>query len=98
MGLEVVRSLNSPGKNSCPTKLKRRVRHSMKSAKNLLLTALTLAATTAGVWAQTSSAAPAPKKKHRVAEKSASPAVTAAHCQALKHPLAPHQHQTHHPT
>jgi hypothetical protein len=65
----------------------------MKSAKNLLLTALTLAATTAGVWAQTSSAAPAPKKKHRVAEKSASPAVTAADVQALKDALAAQQQQ-----
>jgi len=66
----------------------------MKSAKNLLLTALTLAATTAGVWAQTSSAsAPAPKKKHRVAAKSASPAVTAADVQALKDALAAQQQQ-----
>ena len=65
----------------------------MKSAKNLLLTALTLAATTAGVWAQTSSAAPAPKKKHRVAAKSASPGVTAADVQALKDALAAQQQQ-----
>jgi hypothetical protein len=65
----------------------------MKSAKNLLLTALTLAATTVGVWAQTSSAAPAPKKKHRVAAKSASPAVTAADVQALKDALAAQQQQ-----
>src|ERR1700682_2780158 len=65
----------------------------MKSAKKLLLTALTLAATTAGVWAQTSSAAPTPKKKHRVAAKSASPAVTAADVQALKDALAAQQQQ-----
>jgi len=65
----------------------------MKSAKNLLLTALTLAVTTAGVWAQTSSAAPAPKKKHRVAAQSASPAVTAADVQALKDALAAQQQQ-----
>jgi len=65
----------------------------MKSAKNLLLTALTLAATTAGVWAQTSSAAPAPKKKHRAATQSASPAVTAADVQALKDALAAQQQQ-----
>jgi hypothetical protein len=65
----------------------------MKSAKNLLLTALTLAATTAGVWAQTSSAAPAPKKKHRVAAQSGSPAVTAADVQALKDALAAQQQQ-----
>src|SRR5216684_5326560 len=65
----------------------------MKSAKNLLLTALTLAATTAGVWAQTSSAAPAPKRKHRVAAKSATPAVTAADVQALKDALAAQQQQ-----
>src|SRR6267378_383441 len=65
----------------------------MKSAKNLLLTALTLAATTAGVWAQTSSAAPASKKKHRVAAKSANPAVTAADVQALKDALAAQQQQ-----
>jgi hypothetical protein len=65
----------------------------MKSAKNLLLTALTLAATTASVWAQTNSAAPAPRKKHRVAAKSASPAVTAADVQALKDALAAQQQQ-----
>src|SRR6202165_4663547 len=65
----------------------------MKSAKKLLLTALTLAATTAGVWAQTSSAAPPPKKKHKVAAKSATPAVTAADVQALKDALAAQQQQ-----
>src|SRR5258708_38348649 len=65
----------------------------MKSAKNLLRTALTLAAPTAGVWAQTSAAAPAPKKKHRVAAKSASPGATAADVQALKDALAAQQQQ-----
>ena len=65
----------------------------MKSAKNLLVTALTLAATTAGVWAQTSSAAPPPKKKHKVAAQSASPAASAADIQALKDALAAQQQQ-----
>lgn len=54
----------------------------MKATKNLFLTALTLAALSAGAWAQTSpSAAPA------------SPTVTAADVQALKDALAAQQRQ-----
>jgi hypothetical protein len=67
----------------------------MKATKHLLLTALTLAALSAGVWAQASdSAAPAPKKKHNpVAAAPVQPAVTAADVQALKDALAAQQQQ-----
>jgi hypothetical protein len=62
----------------------------MKSTKTLFLTALSLAALSAGAWAQTSaSTAPAPKKKHKAAE----PAVTAADVQALKDAIAAQQRQ-----
>src|SRR3982075_583157 len=94
MGLELSKGRLIPRlKTVVQQNSKRRVRHSMKSAKKLLLTALTLAATTAGVWAQTSSAAPPPKKKHKVAAKTATPAVTAADVQALKDALAAQQQQ-----
>jgi len=67
----------------------------MKSTKNLFLTVLTLAALSAGAWAQTSaSTTPAPKKKHKPAAVAAEPpAVTAADVQALKDALAAQQRQ-----
>jgi hypothetical protein len=69
----------------------------MKSTKHLFLTVLTLAALSAGAWAQTSdSAAPAPnpKKKHKpVAAAPAQPAITAADVQALKDGMAAQQQQ-----
>ena len=67
----------------------------MKATKHLFFAALTLAALSAGAWAQTSDAtAPAPKKKHKpVAEAPAPPAVTAAEVQALKDGLAAQQQQ-----
>jgi hypothetical protein len=68
----------------------------MKRTKNLFLTALTLAALSAGAWAQTSaSTTPAPKK-HKpkpVPVAPAEPAVTAADIQALKDALAAQQQQ-----
>jgi hypothetical protein len=66
----------------------------MKSIKNLFLTTLTLAALSAGAWAQTSdSTAPPPKKKHKpVAAQPAQP-VTAADVQELKDALAAQQQQ-----
>ena len=69
--------------------------NSMKRTKQLFLTALTLAALSAGAWAQTSaSTTPAPKKKHKpVAAAPAAPAVTAADVQALKDALAAQQQQ-----
>ncbi|HYW38924.1 MAG TPA: hypothetical protein VE957_12490 [Terriglobales bacterium] len=69
----------------------------MKSTKHLCLTVLTLAALSAGAWAQTSdSIAPAPKKKHKpVAAAPAQPAVTATDVQALKDALAAQQQQIH---
>jgi len=67
----------------------------MKPSKHLLLAALTLAALSAGAWAQTSdSTAPAPKKKHKpVAAAPAQPTITAADVQALKDGLAAQQQQ-----
>ncbi len=72
----------------------------MKATKHLFLTVLTLAALSAGVWAQTSdSTAPAPKKKHKPVAAAAAqpmapqPAVTAADVQALKDALAAQQQQ-----
>ena len=67
----------------------------MKAPKPLF-TALTLAALTAGVWAQTESASkPAPKKKHAAAAAAvpAQPAVTAADVQSLKDAIAAQQQQ-----
>jgi len=67
----------------------------MKTTKTVFLTALTLAALSAGAWAQTSAATkPAPKKKHKaVAAEPAQPAVTAADIQLLKDALAAQQQQ-----
>jgi len=67
----------------------------MKSNKNLFLTALTVAALSTVVWAQTSaSTTTAAKKKHRAAAAApAQPAVTAADVQALKDALAAQQRQ-----
>src|SRR5271155_3682913 len=67
----------------------------MKSTKHLLVTVLTLAALSAGAWAQTSdSTPPAPKKKHKSAAAApAPPAVTAADVQELKDALAAQQQQ-----
>ncbi len=67
----------------------------MKSTRHLLVTFLTLAALSSGVWAQTSdSTAPAPKKKHKpAAVVQVQPAITAADVQALKDALAAQQQQ-----
>src|ERR1700691_2496947 len=63
----------------------------MKSTKHLFLTVLTLAAISAGAWAQTSdSTAPPPKKKHKAAQPAQ---VTAADVQELKDALAAQQEQ-----
>jgi hypothetical protein len=64
----------------------------MKPTKNVFLTALTLAALSAGAWAQTMTATPPPPKKHKPAT-AAAPAVTAADVQALKDALAAQQQQ-----
>jgi len=65
----------------------------MKSAKHLFITALTLAAMTAGAWAQTtSSKKPVAKKKH-VAAAPAEPAVSVADVQSLKDAIAAQQQQ-----
>lgn len=66
----------------------------MKPNKHLF-TALTLAALTAGAWAQTETASkPAPKKKHAAAAAApAQPAVTAADVQSLKDAIAAQQLQ-----
>jgi|HubBroStandDraft_6_1064221.scaffolds.fasta_scaffold00005_116 hypothetical protein len=68
----------------------------MKSTRNLFLTALTLAAFSAGAWAQTSAPTTPAPKKHKpkpAAEAAAQPAATAADVQALKDALAAQQHQ-----
>ena len=67
----------------------------MKPNKKVFLTALMLAALSAGAWAQTSAATkPAAKKKHKaVAAEPAQPAVTAADVQSLKDALAAQQQQ-----
>jgi hypothetical protein len=68
----------------------------MKANKHIILTALTLAALTAGLWAQTGTATkPAPKKKHATAAVAATaqPAVTAADVQSLKDAIAAQQQQ-----
>jgi hypothetical protein len=84
--------LRFPEQNISIAKLKRRVSF-MKATKQLFVTALTLAALTAGAWAQaTDSAAPVAKKKHKVAAPE-QPAVTAADVQALKDALAAQQQQ-----
>ncbi len=65
----------------------------MKANNKLFTTALTLAALTAGVWAQTGTATkPAAKKKHAAAAP-AVPAVTAADVQSLKDAIAAQQQQ-----
>jgi hypothetical protein len=68
----------------------------MKPTKNLFLTALTLAALSAGAWAQTAASTTPPPKKHKpkpAAEAPAQPAVTAADIQVLKDALAAQQQQ-----
>ncbi|MGA8274360.1 MAG: hypothetical protein WB919_22575 [Candidatus Sulfotelmatobacter sp.] len=63
----------------------------MKQTKQLFLTALSVAALSAGAWAQTSDPSmPASEKKHRP-EANAQPAITAADVQALKDALAAQQ-------
>ena len=63
----------------------------MKANHKLFATALTLAALTAGAWAQTATATkPAAKKKHAAAVP-AQPAVTAANVQSLKDAIAAQQ-------
>jgi hypothetical protein len=63
-------------------------------ATRLTITALTLAALTAGVWAQTAAPNAAPKKKRRpVAAEPAQPAASAADVQALKDAVAAQQQQ-----
>jgi len=61
-------------------------------ATRLLCTALTLAALTAGSWAQTGTT-PAAKKKHRAPVVPAQPVVTAADVQSLKDAIAAQQQQ-----
>jgi len=64
----------------------------MRSIKNVFLTALTLVAFSASVWAQTS--APPPKRKRKpVAAEPTQPAVTAADVQSLKDAIAAQQQQ-----
>jgi hypothetical protein len=67
----------------------------MKATKKLFVTALAIAALTAGAWAQDSSpSTAAPKRKHKPAAAApAQPAVTAADVQALKDALAAQQQQ-----
>jgi hypothetical protein len=66
---------------------------SMKPKKNLFLTALTLAALSAGAWAQTTATTPVKKKHKPVAAAPAQPAVTAADVQELRNALAAQQQQ-----
>jgi hypothetical protein len=63
----------------------------MKTTKNLLLTSLTLAALTAGAWAQTQTAPNAAETKP--SPNASQPAITAADIQALKDALAAQQKQ-----
>ena len=63
----------------------------MKAPK-LFFTALTLAALTAGAWAQAGTT-PAPKKRHKAPPPPAEPAVTAADVQSLKDAIAAQQQQ-----
>ena len=65
----------------------------MKSSKSVFLTALTLAAFSAGAWAQTSVDTPAPNQPKAEASVAAQPAITAADIQALKDALAAQQRQ-----
>jgi Putative porin len=62
----------------------------MKSTSKFLFTALSLAALTAGVWAQTSKS---PKKRRAAAAPPAQPAATVADVQALKDAIAAQQQQ-----
>jgi hypothetical protein len=91
----IAKSFVAPKGKLCSTTIqKERIEIPMKRTKNLFLTALTLAALSAGAWAQTSTT-PAPKKKHKPvhAAAPAAPAVTAADVQALKDALAAQQQQ-----
>jgi hypothetical protein len=67
----------------------------MKPNRNIVFTALVVAALTAGAWAQTTaSPKPAPRKKHVAAAAApAEPAVTAADVQSLKDAIAAQQQQ-----
>jgi hypothetical protein len=65
----------------------------MKVAKNLFLTSLTLAAITAGAWAQTETAMNAVPAKEAPAAVAPAPPVTAADVQELKDALAAQQLQ-----
>jgi hypothetical protein len=66
----------------------------MKPTKYVFLTLLTLAALSAGSWAQTpESTTSVPTKKHKPAAVAPAPAVTAADVQALKDALAAQQQQ-----
>jgi hypothetical protein len=65
----------------------------MKSSKHLFLTVLSLAALSAGAWAQTSDSTAPPKKKHKPAAAQPAQAVTAADVQELKDALAAQQQQ-----
>jgi hypothetical protein len=68
----------------------------MKSPKKLLITALSLAAFSAGAWAQTSDSAVAqtpPSTHKRAAQTPTQPAATAADVQALKDAVAAQQQQ-----
>lgn len=66
----------------------------MKSTKHVFLALLTLAAFSAGAWAQTSdSTAPPPKKKDNPEATQPAPAVTAADIQELRDALAAQQQE-----
>jgi hypothetical protein len=65
----------------------------MKPSKSLFLTVLTLAALSAGAWAQTAATTPVKKKHKPAAEAPAQPAATAADVQELRNALAAQQQQ-----
>jgi hypothetical protein len=65
----------------------------MKLNKNLFLTAFTLAALSAGAWAQTTDTPPVKKKHKPAAVVADQPAVTASDVQELKNALAAQQQQ-----
>src|SRR5258708_36843554 len=75
--------------------------NSMKSTKNFIISALTLAALSVGLWAQTGTASkPASKKKHATAAAATSsqPAVTAAAGQSLNNANSAQHQQIKAPT
>jgi Skp family chaperone for outer membrane proteins len=77
------------------TKLpKRKGLYSMEATQKRFFTFLTVAALTAGSWAQTApSGPPTPARTHKAAAKPKQPAVTAADVQSLKDALAAQQQQ-----